>query len=199
MKLIVGLGNPGRIYSQNRHNIGFISLSHFARRHNLKFAKREGRAKVALGEVAGKEIILAKPQTFMNRSGESVALLLKKFNLSLDDLVVIHDDLDLDLGRIRIRKGSGSGGHKGVSSIIEHLGSKDFVRLRVGIGRPQDSSPDEIVNYVLSDFTSEEKEIVKRLLPKIDEAILVLLSEGLSVAMSRYNRLFAASEGVVLK
>ena len=195
MKLIVGLGNPGRNYAQNRHNIGFMCLSHFAKKYNIKFDRRQSQARVGGGEVGACRVVLAKPQTFMNNSGQSVALLVKRFGTDLDGLVVIHDDLDLELGRIRLREGSSSGGHKGINSIIDHLGSRDFVRLRVGIGRPglfegrQEPVEDEIINYVLGDFTSEEKKVIEETIPRVGEALFCLLAEGLTAAMNRYNQL----------
>ncbi len=136
VKLIVGLGNPGQVYTNNRHNIGFICLKYLARTQGIKLDKKQGKARIGRGEIAGAEAVLARPQTYMNLSGESVVLLVRKFDIKLDDLLVIHDDLDLPLGKIRISRGSGSGGHNGVSSIIYSLGSQDFSRLRVGIGRP---------------------------------------------------------------
>jgi len=193
MKLIVGLGNPGRIYARNRHNIGFMCLNHFAKTQGIRFDKKQGQARIGIGEVAGNKAIVARPQTHMNLSGESVSRLVKRFNISLNDLLVIHDDLDLPLGKIRIRHGRSSGGHKGIDSIITHLRSQDFSRISVGIGRPptvEGSAEDkeaEIVAYVLSDFTPDEKEVVTQLIPKVSEAILCLLSEGLTAAMNKYN------------
>lgn len=187
MKLIVGLGNPGRAYANNRHNIGFICLNHFARTHAVKFDRKQGRARTGAGRVARNEVVLAKPQTHMNLSGESVSRLVKRFNISLDDLIIIHDDLDLPLGKIRLSQGSSSGGHKGINSIIKELGSRDFIRLRVGIGRPAGVSEDEIIAYVLSDFTAEQKQAIAPVIPKVTEAILCLLTEGLVPAMNKYN------------
>jgi len=193
MKLIVGLGNPGRAYANNRHNIGFMCLNHFARIQGIRFNKKQGKARTGTGEVAGCKIVVAKPQTYMNLSGESVSRLIKKFDIKLNDLVVIHDDLDLPLGRIRIRSGSSSGGHKGIDSIINVLESQDFLRLRVGIERPTKNegptefSEYEIISYVLSDFTPDEKQAVTMVIPKVSEAILCLLTEGLTAAMNKYN------------
>jgi len=193
MKLIVGLGNPGRIYAHNRHNIGFMCVSHFARTHGIRFDKKQGQARTGTGEVAGNKLIVARPQTHMNLSGESVIRLVKRFKVGLDDLIIIHDDLDLPPGKIRLSRGSGSGGHKGADSIITHLGSQDFTRIRVGIGRPpiiEGSAEDreaDIVAYVLSDFTPEERKTITQVIPKVSEAILCLLSEGLTAAMNKYN------------
>ena len=192
MKLIVGLGNPGRGYANNRHNVGFVCLNHFAKTQGIRFDKKQGKARIGIGEVAGSKVVLARPQTYMNLSGQSVSRLIKKFNINLDDLLIIHDDLDLPLGKIRIRYGSSSGGHKGIDSIISSLGNQDFSRLRVGIGRPTtedfaETSEADIVAYVLSNFTSEEKQIVVQVIPRVSEAIYCLLSQGLAVAMNKYN------------
>jgi PTH1 family peptidyl-tRNA hydrolase len=189
MKLIVGLGNPGRSYANNRHNIGFICLRYFARALAIKSGQKKGLARIGTGTAAGKRVVLARPQTFMNNSGQSVSRLLRSFKVKPEDLLVIHDDLDLPLTKIRLSSGSGSGGHKGINSIIQELGTKDFARLRVGIGRPAKPNPteDDIIAYVLSDFTPEEKRAVNQIIPKVSEAILCLLTEGLTAAMNKYN------------
>ena len=188
MKLIVGLGNPGRNYANNRHNIGFTCLNYFARSHAIKFDRKQARARIGMGKIARNEVVLAKPQTFVNSSGESVGRLVKRFNINLSELIIIHDDLDLPLGKLRISYASSSGGHKGIESIIKELGSQDFIRLRVGIGRPAEASEDEIIAYVLSDFTAEQKQAIAPIIPKVSEALLCLLTDGLTIAMSKYNR-----------
>ena len=193
MKLIVGLGNPGRGYANNRHNVGFVCLNHFARMQGIRFDKKQCKARIGLGEAAGSKVVVAKPQTYMNLSGRSVSLLVKKFNVSLNNLLVIHDDLDLSLGKIRIRQGGSSGGHKGVGSIITELDSQNFIRIRVGIGRPvknegfTEFSEDEVISYVLSDFTPDEKQAITQVIPRVSEAILCLLTEGPAAAMNKYN------------
>jgi len=193
MKLIVGLGNPGREYANNRHNVGFMCLRHFARTQDIRLDKKQGQTRTGTGEVAGGKVILARPQTYMNRSGQSVRHLVKKFNIKPDDLIVIHDDLDLPLGKIRIRQGGSSGGHKGINSIIADLGSQDFVHARIGIGRPTviegnaQTREAEVIAYVLSDFTPEERQAITRVIPRVSEAIYCLLTEGLATAMNRYN------------
>ena len=193
MKLIVGLGNPGLGYANNRHNIGFMCLRYFARTHSISLDKKQGNSRTGSGEVSGNKVTLARPQSFMNLSGEAINKLVKKLNITPDNLFVIHDDLDLPPGKIRIRHGGSSGGHKGINSIITHLGTEDFTRIRIGIGRPnmEDSSDRdreaEIIDYVLSDFTAKEKEIIAQVIPKVSEAILCLLTEGLTLAMNSYN------------
>jgi len=194
MKLIVGLGNPGRGYANNRHNAGFICLNHFAKTQGIRFDKKQGQARIGTGEVAGSKVVVAKPQTYMNLSGQSVSRLVKKFDTDLSDLLVIHDDLDLPTGKIRIRQGGGSGGHKGIESIISWLGSQDFLRIRVGIGRPTiigssaETSEADIITYVLGNFTSTERQVITPVVPRVNEAILYLLTEGLTAAMNKYNQ-----------
>ncbi|MBI4188397.1 MAG: aminoacyl-tRNA hydrolase, partial [Chloroflexi bacterium] len=158
MNLIVGLGNPGRSYANNRHNLGFMCLSYFAKKHGLSFDKKQGQARTASGEVAGHKVILARPQTYMNASGEAVSYLVRKYKVSLEDLIVVHDDLDLPVGKIRIRRGGSAAGHKGIKSIIADLGSPDFVRIRVGIGQSGDSrlNENDVIDYVLGGFSEEE-------------------------------------------
>jgi len=193
MKLIIGLGNPGRIYNHNRHNIGFMCISRFARAQGIQFDKKVGQARVGTGEVAGDKVVLARPQTYMNLSGQAVSRLTKRFKIAMNDLLIIHDDLDLPLGKIRIRKGGSAGGHKGIDSIIACLGSRDFYRIRVGISRPsvfESSARDkeaEVIDYVLSDFSPEEKKLVAKVITEVSEAITCLLTEGLTSAMNKYN------------
>ena len=193
MKLIVGLGNPGQGYAKNRHNVGFMCLNHFARKHGIRLDKKQGKARIGAGEVAGNQVVVARPQTYVNLSGQSVSRLVKKFNINLNDLIVIHDDLDLPPGKLRIRQGGSSGGHKGIDSIIADLASPEFVRIRIGIGRPDIAENDnqskeaEIIAYVLSDFTPEEKQVIAKAIPSVSEAIHCLLTEGLTAAMNKYN------------
>jgi PTH1 family peptidyl-tRNA hydrolase len=191
MKLIVGLGNPGRIYAHNRHNAGFRCLNYFARLHSIRFDHRQCRAKVSLAEVRGEKLLLAKPGTFMNLSGNSVACLTHKHGIPLSDLLVIYDDLDLPPGKIRLRQSGSSGGHKGMNSIISALGSEDFPRIRVGIGRPQSEkqsmSEDAIVHYVLSDFSPQEQATIKPVIAAVSEAIDCFLTQGIVAAMSKFN------------
>jgi len=191
MKLIVGLGNPGRTYAHNRHNAGFRCLNYFARLHSIRFDHRQCRARVGIGEVRGEKLLLAKPRTFVNLSGKPVACLVRKHDIPLSDLLVIYDDLDLPLGKIRLRQAGSSGGHKGVNSIISALESKDFPRIRVGIGRPQAEaqsvSEDAIVNYVLNDFSPQEEAIIKPVIAKVAEAIDCFLTQGIVAAMSKFN------------
>jgi len=191
MKLIVGLGNPGKTYALNRHNVGFSCLNHFAKLHSVRFDRRQCQARVGTGEARGEKLLLAKPGTFVNLSGKSVACLVHKHNTPLSDLLVIYDDLDLPLGKIRLRQSGSSGGHKGMNSIISALGSEDFPRIRVGVGRPQGEkqsiNEDAIVNYVLSDFSSQEEVIIKPVIARVAEAIDCFLTQGIKAAMNEFN------------
>lgn len=190
MKLIVGLGNPGKFYADNRHNIGFMCLSHFAKAHKIPFNNKQGKARVGLGEVGGEKVVLARPQTFVNLSGESVQRLLQRYGITPDNLIVIHDDLDLPLGRIRVRKGGSSAGHRGINSIISEIGTPEFIRIRVGIGRPleeTDARDDAVKDYVLGDFTADEEPVITDVISKVSAAVLCLISEGLTVCMNKFN------------
>ena len=181
--LIVGLGNPGERYAATRHNVGFQALDHLAKRHHLSFRKARLQGLLAGGEIEGHQVALLKPLTYVNRSGDVVALLLRGYGLPLDRLLIIYDDLDLPLGRIRIREQGSAGGHKGMASIIDLLGP-EIPRLRVGIGRKEED-PQE---YVLSPFTAEERVIMEKGYDRIAAAIECIIREGLSKAMERFNR-----------
>jgi len=181
--LIVGLGNPGERFAFTRHNVGFQALDYLAKRHCLSFRKARGQGLLARGEIEGHKVALLKPLTYMNRSGEVVAPLLRRYGLPLDRLLVIYDDLDLPLGKIRIREQGGAAGHKGMTSIIDLLGP-EVPRLRVGIGRKEED-PQE---YVLSPFTAEERAIMERGYGRIADAVECIIREGLLRAMERFNR-----------
>lgn len=191
MKLIVGLGNPGRIYAHNRHNIGFRCVNYFARLHSVCLDRRQCWARVGIGEIGGEQILLAKPGTFMNLSGRSVACFMHKRYITSSDLLIIYDDLDLPPGKIRLRQSGSSGGHKGMNSIISALGSEAFPRIRVGIGRPQGEeqsmNEDAIISYVLSDFSPHEESIIRPVIARVAEAINCFLGQGIEAAMSKFN------------
>jgi peptidyl-tRNA hydrolase, PTH1 family len=192
MKLIVGLGNPGQGYSNNRHNIGFMCVKHFAKEHKIDFDKKQANARTGRGKAEGIDVVLAKPQTFMNLSGQSVNRLMHNLKLKSDDIIVVHDDMDLPLGKVRIRAGGSSGGHKGIDSIIQEIGTRDFIRIKIGIGRPDSneehsSDEEDIVDFVLSNFTPEEKKQLVPSISRVSDAILCLLTEGLEAAMNKFN------------
>jgi peptidyl-tRNA hydrolase, PTH1 family len=188
MMLIAGLGNPGRLYLHNRHNVGFHVVDLLARRHHLSFEHRKAKAVVTSGRIGEADVTLAKPQTFMNLSGTSVSPLLRSLHLAPADLLVVYDDLDLPLGTLRLRPNGSAGGHHGMESIIAQLGSREFPRLRIGIGRPGDRSPDEVADYVLSNFSSSERVLMDDVYVRAADTIECILSEGLAAAMNRYNQ-----------
>jgi len=193
LKLIIGLGNPGKTYAHNRHNIGFRCLNHMAKLHSIQVKKHQCQSQTGTGRIAGVEVLLAKPKTFVNLSGKAVGSLMRKYKIPVTDLIVIYDNLDLPLGKLRLRPDGSAGGHKGISSIISALGSEDFPRIKVGIGRPTDgdgnplSDEDVIVGYVLSDFTPQEDRTIKPAIDTVAEAIDCILTEGIVAAMNKFN------------
>lgn len=185
MKLIVGLGNPDREYANNRHNVGFQCVERLAQAKELTFTKRQLGADLAFGEIRGIEVLLAKPLSFVNASGKIVKRLANWYKIELPNLLVIYDDLDLPLGKIRLRARGGAGGHKGASSIISHLESRDFPRLRVGIGGLP--AGEEARSYVLSDFTLSERLVLEETYPRVIAAIECYLTQGIVVTMNQFN------------
>jgi PTH1 family peptidyl-tRNA hydrolase len=183
--LLIGLGNPGREYRDNRHNAGFMLIDRLAVRLNARGMKLQSKAIVTSTIYQDRKLILAKPQTYMNLSGHSVQGLANFYKLSLDNLLVAHDDLDLPFGTIRLRPGGGPGGQKGVASAIERLGTKDFARLRIGIGRPPGRM--DPADYVLQDFSDEEMKTLSENLDHAADAVLIFVMEGLDRAMNKYN------------
>jgi PTH1 family peptidyl-tRNA hydrolase len=183
--LIIGLGNPGREYRQTRHNVGFMLVDRLAAKLNTRFTRMQSRALVGSAIFGERKIILAKPQTFMNLSGQSVQGLVHFYKIPLTNLLIAHDDLDLPIGTIRIRPDGGSAGQKGMSSILERLGTDVFPRLRMGIGRPpgQMQAPD----YVLQEFSNSDLSIISEMLNHAVEAVLIFATEGLEAAMNKYN------------
>ena len=185
MNLIVGLGNPGQDYVGTRHNVGFRCLQHLARKHGMNFSRRECRSRVATAKIGISPVLLARPYTYMNLSGSAVACLMHKHRISLTDILIIYDDMDLDPGRIRLRPQGSAGGHNGVQSIITALGSQDFPRLRIGIGPP----PGDPIRYVLSTFSPEVREAMARAVRHSAEAVECLLRDGIEAAMNQFNNL----------
>jgi len=183
--LIVGLGNPGREYARNRHNIGFMTADHYAARHGLTFNKLQSKAILALGRAAGQRVIVAKPQTYMNESGRAVIGLLNFYKIPIERLIVIFDDLDLPFGAIRLRPEGGAGGHNGLRSIIGQLGSNRFARLRLGIGRPPGRM--DPAAFVLQDFNRDEVLELPRWLDRAADALDTFVTSGIVVAMNQHN------------
>ena len=183
--LVVGLGNPGREYRNTRHNMGFLALDHLAAHWSITTLKVQGKAIISTGQYAGNKVILAKPQTYMNLSGQAVSALMNFYKVPLEHLLVIHDDVDIPFGTIRIRPGGGFGGQKGVGSIIEKLGTQEFARMRLGVGRPPGQM--DKANYVLQSFSKEDEEFLQSVFAKSDEAVETFITEGLNTAMNRFN------------
>ena len=183
--LIAGLGNPGRQYKNTRHNVGFMLMDRLAGRLEVDFTRMELKALVTRTKYREKRLILAKPQTFMNSSGGAVGSLLRYYKVPLANLLVAYDEVDLDLGTLRLRPDGGAGGHKGMASIIKNLGTQEFSRLRLGIGRPPGRKA--AADYVLRDFTQTEREIQSEVLDRAVDAVLAFVLEGVDAAMNRYN------------
>lgn len=191
MHLIVGLGNPGKEYEKTRHNLGFMAVQSLAGSFGIDKFKNKSELKAEIAETLfnGGKIVLSRPQTFMNLSGEAVKELMRYYRIEPAHLIVIHDDLDLDKGTIRIRMGGGSAGHRGVESIIKSIASKDFIRIRIGIGRPAVQNEAAVTNYVLSyDRDYQESEIFAQALLKAEEALRCMLEKSLPEAMNKYNQ-----------
>ncbi len=185
MKIIVGLGNPGARYAGTRHNVGFVVLDEMARRLNTGFNLTKYHGVIAEARVAGEKILLLKPETFMNLSGQSVARAVRYNAVERNDLLVVLDDVELPVGRLRLRPQGSAGGHNGLKSIIEHLGDDRFPRLRLGVGR---EAGGELVDHVLGRFTPDERIEVERMVPMAADAVVVFIEHGLERAMSEYNR-----------
>ncbi|OQA90894.1 MAG: Peptidyl-tRNA hydrolase [Elusimicrobia bacterium ADurb.Bin231] len=181
MKFIVGLGNPGKKYSKTRHNIGFMVLDRFAETANLSWKHSGDRAYISSGD----NFMLIKPQLYMNNTGTALSLTIKKY-ISHENILLVYDDMDIDLGRIKIKKTGSAAGHKGVQSVIDVLDTREFCRLRVGIGRPPENI--DPVDYVLSEFKKSEMELLKTSIETSSQAISAYLDYGISVAMNKFNK-----------
>jgi PTH1 family peptidyl-tRNA hydrolase len=183
--LIIGLGNPGRGYRRNRHNIGFQVLDALAEDLGARFTRMQANALVTDARLAGVRLILAKPQTYMNNAGQSVGSLARFFRLPAEQILAVYDDLDLPLGALRLRPGGGSGGHRGLGSIAEHLGLDEFPRLRYGIGRPPGAM--DPADYVLQDFGPADEDLVSANVERAVACIRTFAVEGIQAAMTRFN------------
>lgn len=187
MKLLVGLGNPGVRYEKTRHNIGFMVIDSLADSLGISLTKKQNQALIGQGFINSTKVILAKPQTYMNLSGEAVLEILHFYKDSIDDFIVIHDDLDLPFGKLRFRSGGSSGGHNGLKSITKMLNSQDFARLKMGIDRPDGFL--KVESYVLSDFLKDEVEELPGLIKLATEGLKVWCLEGMDKAMNQFNPL----------
>jgi PTH1 family peptidyl-tRNA hydrolase len=190
MKLIVGLGNPGAEYERTRHNVGWQVIDAFAKKFRIAVARHEKSALTGTGRVAGGSVLVAKPLTYMNLSGDAVRLLVNAYAESTTELMVVYDDIDLPLGKLRIRPNGSSGTHNGVRSIIAELATENFPRLRVGIGSPETRLRD----YVLDEFTAEEQPVVDRAIGRAVDALVLFCRDDLRRAMNEFNREFTVSD-----
>ncbi len=184
MHLVVGLGNPGSKYSRSRHNAGFMVLDELAKRREARF-KSKRKAEVVQVDLDSEKLVLAKPLNFMNLSGEAVKKLRRHFKLAPERILVVHDDIDLAVGLIRVRSGGSSGGHLGVQSIMENLGTDRFPRIKVGVGRPP--AGEEAADYVLRKVEAGEMEKLEEAVLRAADAVEVVILEGLTAAMNRFN------------
>ncbi len=182
--LIAGLGNPGRTHLYNRHNVGFMAVDRLAARHGIELKRVQNKAIVGNGRIAGRPVIIAKPQTFMNLSGNAIGPLLNYYRVPLGNLLVVYDELDIPFAAIRLREKGGAGGHNGMRSLIQHLGN-DFPRLRLGIGRPPGRM--DPAAFVLQDFGRDELPIVDEMLSAAGDAIESFIRDGIDLAMTRAN------------
>ncbi len=184
-RLVVGLGNPGRKYMRTRHNIGFMLIDRLGNHFGISPDQTKFKCLFGQGIYRENRLFLVQPMDFMNRSGPPVFQLARYFNISLDDTLIIHDDVDLDIGRIKIKAKGGHGGHNGIKSIIDAFGSDNFPRIRIGIGRPE--PPVDVTDYVLGKFTPEELQNLEPVLKKAEDAVETVLNKGTTVAMNHFN------------
>ncbi len=186
MKIIVGLGNPGKKYDDTRHNIGFAFIEAFAHKHGIKINKSECKALTGIGRIAGEQVVLAKPQTFMNLSGESIKSLCAKYKCEPENIIIIFDDISLDVGKLRIRLKGSAGGHNGIKSIIYQLQSDEFPRLKVGVGGKPFEGMD-LADHVLGKFSKDEVKVLIELIPDACTALEMMLEGNAAGAMNSYN------------
>ncbi len=185
MYLIVGLGNPENEYANTRHNMGFDTINEIARRNNINITKTKFKGLYEVGIIQGEKVILLKPQTYMNLSGESVIEIMDFYNIPEKNLIIIYDDIDTEKGNIRIRKKGGPGSHNGMKSIVDNLQTTEFTRIRVGIGQPKFKN--DMINYVLEKIPEEERKILKQGITKAAEAVEEILKNGIDIAMNKFN------------
>jgi len=188
MKLIIGLGNPGKTYINTWHNLGFMALDKFQEANGFEKFKKDGKllAEISVGKIGRDKIILAKPQTFMNNSGNAVSAIGKYFKISAKDLIVIHDDIDLPLGKIRVAYDSSAGGHNGIKSIIEALGTKKFSRIKIGV-KTDKLEKIETADYVLEKIPASQKEVVSKVAESASSAVLEMITNSIESAMNIFN------------
>ena len=183
MYVVVGLGNPGKKYEKTRHNVGFDVIDILAKEYNISVTKIKHKALIGEGRVGTEKVLLVKPQTYMNLSGESLRAIMDFYKLSNEDVLVLYDDISLEVGRIRIREKGSAGGHNGIKSIIAHLGSDIFSRIKIGVGQPKS----DLVNHVLGKFSKEEREVLEETLKAVVDSVEVIIKTDTKEAMNRFN------------
>lgn len=183
MILIVGLGNPGKQYEQTRHNIGFDVIDYMANKYNIDVNREKFKGIYGEGFIENKKVILLKPLTYMNLSGESIRELADFYKLEDDEIIVVYDDISLDIGRLRIREKGSAGGHNGIKSIIQNLGGDKFPRVKVGVGQPKDN----LVNHVLGKFSKEDREHIEKVIPVVSDAIVEIVKNDAKESMNKFN------------
>ena len=187
MFAIIGLGNPGKEYENTRHNAGFNSVDAIAKKYNIDISKSEFKSKIGQGYIDGQKVLLVKPQTYMNNSGEAVREVVDFYKLdSTEEIIIIYDDISLDVGMIRVRDKGSAGGHNGIKSIISHLGSEEFLRIRVGVGDKGENG--DLVKHVLGTFKGEDEATIKESYEKAVDAATLILNDNLEKAMNIYNK-----------
>lgn len=185
MYLIVGLGNPESDYSKTRHNMGFNVINKISEKYKIEVSKKKFDSLIGDGLIEGEKVILLKPQTYMNLSGKAIAQVVNFYKISLENIIVIYDDIDVEKGLIRIRKKGSSGSHNGMKSVVEELGTEEFARVRVGIGKPKYDN--DMINYVIGAMSEEDAEILDKGTDKAKDAIIDILKNGIDVAMNKFN------------
>ena len=185
MYMIAGLGNPGKEYAGSRHNVGFMTLDELADRYNIDVREKAHKALIGKGMIEGNKVILVKPQTYMNLSGESIRSVMDYYKTEPSEFIVIYDDISLDVGRLRIRKKGSAGGHNGIKNIIAHLGTQEFPRIKVGIGNKPEGW--DLADYVLSKYSKAEQEALKEASDDVIGAVRLMIMDDIDAAMNRYN------------
>jgi PTH1 family peptidyl-tRNA hydrolase len=184
--IIFGLGNPGNKYEDTRHNVGFNTLDYLAAQYGIKINKLKHKSLIGEGIIQGNKIILVKPQTFMNLSGEAIREVKEWYKAENENIIVIYDDISLDVGKIRVKQKGSAGGHNGIKSIIYQINSEVFPRIKIGVGSPANPNY-ELADYVLGKFSNEEKKTIYNIIEKVSDAVVVFIQAGIQEAMNRYN------------
>ena len=183
--VIVGLGNPGPKYAETRHNVGFWCIDLLAKRRDIKLERKHKTSVLGEGEIEGQRVILVKPRTFVNRSGQAVEYLMTRYAIPVEKVLIIHDDINLPVGRLRLRPNGSAGGHNGIRSVIDATGSQDFPRLRIGVGKPPDGA--DQIGHVIGEMSPQERKATDEALERVVQAVSSLLTENIDVAMNRFN------------